>query len=94
MAGAAGFNFEEIQVGDILSGINIGNHGVSSEDLKGILVAMSSADVQAEQQQEQTKLMERERRLILGVSAVVGLSLFIAILILITRVTKLKPTTT
>lgn len=84
MAAAAGFNFENIQIGDILSGISIGNHGMSSNDVAAMMIGVEQARIDRQQAQEKEQLKDRERRLIIAVGATVGISLFILIIYLIT----------
>lgn len=84
MAAAAGFNFENIQIGDILSGIKIGNHGMSSNDVAAMMIGVEQARIDRQQAQEKEQLKDRERRLIIAVGATVGISLFILIIYLIT----------
>lgn len=84
MAAAAGFNFENIQIGDILSGIQIGNHGMSSNDVAAMMIGVEQARIDRQQAQEKEQLKDRERRLIIAVGATVGISLFILIIYLIT----------
>lgn len=84
LAKAAGFSFDNIQIGDILSGISIGNHGMSSSDVAAMMVGVEQARANREQALEQDALKDRERRLIIAVGSTVGLSLFILIIYLIT----------
>ena len=88
MAAAAGFNFEDIQIGDILSDVNIGNHGMSSEDVAAMMIGVASSSENQRQQQEEQTIRERERRLVLAVGSTVGIALFVLVIYLINQ--KLK----
>ncbi|BDS12741.1 hypothetical protein [Aureispira anguillae] len=88
MAAAAGFNFENIQIGDILSDINIGNHGMSSRDVAAMVIGIARGRENEKREAEQNALQDRERRLIIAVGSSVGLGLFLLIIYLITL--KLK----
>lgn len=79
-----GYTFEDIQIGDILSGLNIGNHGMNSSDVTAMMVGMEQARADIEQQTEEDLMKDRERRLIIAVGSTVGIGLFILIIYLIT----------
>jgi hypothetical protein len=84
MAAAAGFSFDNIQIGDILSDVNIGNHGMSSSDIAAMMVGVEAARANKEQTAEENEMKNRERRLIIAVGSTVGIGLFVLILYLIT----------
>jgi hypothetical protein len=84
MAAAAGFSFDNIQIGNVLSGINIGTHGMNSSDVAAMMVGVEAARANSEQSEEEDKTKDRERRLIIAVGSTVGIGLFVLILYLIT----------
>lgn len=88
MAAAAGFSFDNVQIGDILSGINIGNHGMSSSDVAAMLVGVEAAKANQAAQEEQSAQQDRERRLIIAVGSTIGIGLFVLIIYLITLKTQ------
>jgi hypothetical protein len=83
---AAASIFDSISTGDILS--NIGNTGLQSEDVAAIFIATKVAEENRKKQAEEKALRERERRLIIGGSLLVG-TVLVAIIIYIIN-NKLK----
>ncbi|BDS10577.1 hypothetical protein [Aureispira anguillae] len=82
-AAAEGFSFEDIEIGDILSDINIGNHGMSSKEVAAMMIGVMQAQESKKREQEKDVMQDRERRLIIGVGASIGLGLFLLIIYLI-----------
>lgn len=83
MAVASGFNFEEIQIGDILSDINIGNHGMSGREVAAMMIGVAKARSDQERETQEKLVRDRERRLIIAVGSSIGLGLFLLIIYLI-----------
>lgn len=83
MAVASGFNFEEIEIGDILSNITIGNHGMSSREVAAMMIGVAKAQNDQRREAEQNALQDRERRLIIAIGSSIGLGLFLLIIYLI-----------
>lgn len=84
MAAAAGFSFDNIHIEDVLSGINIGNHGMSGSDVAAMMVGVEAARAKQGQSLEEDARKDRERRLIIATGSTVGIGLFVLILYLIT----------
>lgn len=83
MAAAEGFSFEDIQIGDILSDINIGNHGMSGREVAAMMIGMAKSRSDQEREAEQNAIQDRERRFIIAASVSIGLGLFLLIIYLI-----------
>lgn len=77
---AAASIFDQINTGDIFS--NIGNQGMSPEQVSAMVVGVAMAQANAQREAEVNEQQERERRLIISVSASVGLGLFLLIIYL------------
>lgn len=78
----AGFNFDKIQTGDILT---FGNHGFKSEDVAKMFISIEAEKEKMRQESEEQVLRERERRFIIASSVTIGSLLFLLLIYLITK---------
>lgn len=75
-----------ISTGNILSGI--GNQGVSGEDIAKIVNGAVGGQAAKKAQDEAQAKSDRERRLLIGAGASVGIGLFVVIIFLISQKIK------
>lgn len=77
--------FDSISTGNIELFSNLGNHGMSSEDVAAMLIEMAKAQANIAKEAEVNEQQERERRLIISISATIGLGLFLLIIYLLSQ---------
>lgn len=83
--GANASLFESIKTGDIGLFNNLGAQGMQSEDVMKMMIGVNAAQIQQKATLDQQAKAERERRLLIGAGATVGIALFALIIFLITK---------
>lgn len=83
--GANASIFDSISTGDIGILNNIGAQGMTSDDVAKMMIGVSTAQAKLSADQAAQQKAERERRLIIGAGATIGIALFVLIIFLINK---------